>query len=64
MEAFRAQENNLMCEAVYFKYHDNILRMYFPNPKAVLPVQKKDGDSILLPWGRRQQQKGNLPLGG
>ncbi len=64
MEAFRAQENNLMCEATYFQYHDDILRMYFPNPKAVLPVQKKDGNSILLPWGRQQQQKGSLPLGG
>ncbi len=53
-----------MCEGVYFQHDDDILRVYFPNPKARLPVQKKDGSNILLPWGRRQQQSGNLPLGG
>jgi len=53
-----------MCGGVYFQQGDAVLRMYFPNPKAVLPVQKKDGGLILLPWGRRQQQTGNLPLGG
>ena len=53
-----------MCSGVYFQYQDDILRMYFPNPKAVLPVKNKDGSLILMPWGRRQQQAGNLPLGG
>lgn len=53
-----------MCGGVYFKSGDTILRMYFPNPKAVLPVQQKDGSIILLPWGRRQSQPGNLPIGG
>jgi len=53
-----------MCEGIYFQHGDDILRVYFPNPKAKLPAQKKDGSIILLPWGRRQQQAGNLPLGG
>ncbi|NOQ77084.1 MAG: hypothetical protein GQ475_04710 [Methylococcaceae bacterium] len=53
-----------MCGGVYFKQGEDILRMYFPNPKAVLPVQQKDGNIILLPWGRRQSQVGNLPMGG
>jgi hypothetical protein len=53
-----------MCGGVYFEYQGNVLRQYFPNPKAVLPVQKKDGSLILLPWGRRQSQMGNLPMGG
>jgi hypothetical protein len=53
-----------MCDGVYFEYQGNVLRQYFPNPKAVLPVQKKDGSIILLPWGRRQSQMGNLPMGG
>lgn len=38
--------------------------MYFPNPKALLPVKKKNGEISLLPWGRRKDQPGKLPLGG
>ena len=53
-----------MCGGVYFEHNGAILRQYFPNPKAVLPVQQKDGNIILLPWGRRQQQVGKLPMGG
>jgi hypothetical protein len=53
-----------MCGGVYFEHQGNILRQYFPNPKAVLPVQKKDGSLILMSWGRRQSQIGNLPMGG
>jgi len=53
-----------MCGGVYFEHSGSVLRHYFPNPKAVLPVQKKDGSIILLPWGRRQQQMGSLPMGG
>jgi len=53
-----------MCGGVYFQHGDDILRMYFPNPKAVLPVQKRDGNVVLLPWGRRKDQSGHLPMGG
>lgn len=53
-----------MCGGAYFQYGDEFMRMYFPNPKAMLPVLKKDGSHILLPWGRRQEQHGKLPLGG
>jgi hypothetical protein len=53
-----------MCGAAYFEHKGEVLRQYFPNPKAVLPVLKSDGGIILMPWGRRQQQVGNLPLGG
>ena len=53
-----------MCGGVYFEHQGDVLRQYFPNPKAVRPVQKKDGSLILIPWGRRQSQMGNLPLGG
>lgn len=53
-----------MCSGAYFQHGDDTLRMYFPNPKAVLPVLKKDGSQILVPWGRRQGQTGKLPLGG
>jgi len=53
-----------MCGGVYFEHKDDVLRQYFPNPKAVLPVRKKDDSLILMPWGRRQKQEGSLPLGG
>jgi hypothetical protein len=39
-------------------------RTYFPNPKARLPVRRRDGGIDLLPWGRRKHQAGRLPLGG
>jgi len=53
-----------MCGGVYYQYQGNVLRSYFPNPKAQLPVKKKDGSIVLLPWGRRKEQQGNLPMGG
>ena len=53
-----------MCGGVYYQYEGNLIRVYFPNPKATLPVQMKDGKVILLPWGRRKEQQGVLPMGG
>lgn len=53
-----------MCGAVYFNYGAETMRVYFPNPKAMLPVIKDDGGIVLLPWGRRKQQNGNLPVTG
>jgi len=53
-----------MCGGVYYTYNGNDTRFYFQNPKAVLPVKIRNGQSILLPWGRRKNQTGKLPLGG
>lgn len=53
-----------MCSGVYYTYHDKDIRLYFPNPKAMLPVRKRNGDVCLLPWGRRSEQPGRLPRGG
>lgn len=53
-----------MCGGVYYSCNGADIRVYFPNPKAQLPVRKKDGEVILLPWGRRREQAGILPLGG
>jgi hypothetical protein len=53
-----------MCGGVYYMIDGQEVRTYFPNPKACLPVKKKDGGLELLPWGRRKQQAGHLPLGG
>lgn len=53
-----------MAEGVMFSLHNEIQTVYFSNPKAVLPVRMTDGQVKLLPWGRRQTQSGELPLGG
>lgn len=53
-----------MCGGVYYTFEGQDIRVYFPNPAAQLPIRKKDGSSILLPWGRRKTQPGTLPLGG
>ncbi|VAW71869.1 hypothetical protein MNBD_GAMMA12-1803 [hydrothermal vent metagenome] len=53
-----------MCGGVYYTINDQDVRVYFPNPKAMLPVSLKKQKIDLLPWGRRQEQAGRLPLGG
>lgn len=53
-----------MCGGVYYSINDQDVRVYFPNPKAMLPVLKKNGELQQLPWGRRNGQQGKLPLGG
>ena len=53
-----------MCLAVHFLHDEKEYTPYFPNPYATLPIMNKNGDITLLPWGRRQSQTGNLPLGG
>jgi len=40
------------------------IKVYFPNPQAQLPILLKDSAITYLPWGRRKQQSGKLPLGG
>ena len=53
-----------MCGGIYYSINGQDVRVYFPNPKAVLPVRKKNGEIELLPWGRRKEQRGILPMGG
>ena len=53
-----------MCGGVHFDYQGEVYKSFFPNPYANLPVIKRDGVIELLPWGRRKEQPGNLPLGG
>ena len=53
-----------MCGGVYYSFSNDDLRVYFPNPKAMLPVVTRSGDPVLLPWGRRKEQSGELPKGG
>lgn len=53
-----------MCDGVYYLINGREVRTYFPNPKACLPVKKRSGGVEQLPWGRRKNQAGHLPLGG
>ncbi|GAB2199102.1 hypothetical protein [Sessilibacter sp. MAH4] len=53
-----------MCGGVRFKADGDELKIYFPNPKAVLPVRQKDGSHKLVAWGRRESQPGFMPRGG
>lgn len=53
-----------MCSGVYFTDNGEDIRVYFPNPKATLPVLTKTHTIQRVPWGRRQNQAGALPLGG
>lgn len=53
-----------MCGGVSYRYNGDDYRHYFPNPQATLPVQLKNGTLMLLPWGRRKEQAGQLPAGG
>jgi len=46
-----------MCGGAYFEHKGEVLRQYFPNPKAVLPVLKSDGGIILMPWGNLKSIK-------
>ena len=41
-----------------------MIKCYFSQHSALLPVKKNDGGIQLIPWGRRQHQLGHLPLGG
>ncbi|MFO7601803.1 MAG: low-specificity L-threonine aldolase, partial [Candidatus Desulfacyla sp.] len=47
-----------MCGGVYYSHQGQDIRVYFPNPKAQLPVRIRGGGIELLPWGRRKDQKG------
>jgi hypothetical protein len=53
-----------MCGGVYYIINGEEVRTYFPNPRACLPVKKREGGVELLPWGRRKEQAGHLPMGG
>jgi len=53
-----------MCGGVKFKHEGKELTVYFPNPKAVLPIRLKTGEHSLIKWGRRKEEQGALPPGG
>lgn len=53
-----------MCGGITYTYNNKTIKTYFPSPYAGLPIKLENGTFSLLPWGRRQEEAGNLPLGG
>lgn len=54
-----------MCGGIYYFHNGQPVRVYFPNPAAQLPIaMRNDHSPLLMPWGRRQKQHGQLPQGG
>ena len=53
-----------MCAGVECKDRNRIVRVYFPNPKAALPVRLKSGAASWLTWGRREGETPAFPQGG
>jgi hypothetical protein len=53
-----------MCLEVIYDVDGLEVRTTFDNPRARLPVRRRGGGLLLLPWGRRPRQHGALPGGG
>jgi hypothetical protein len=54
-----------MCGGVEAREADKVWKIYFPNPKAALPVMFPDGGQIdWIHWGRRREEIGGSPRGG
>lgn len=55
-----------MCGGVkYTDKQNKIWTVYFPSPKAALPVLKKDGDIEWVIWGKRKEEDApQFPNGG
>lgn len=53
-----------MCQSVIYIHNGHEIKTEFSNSKALLPVRTKQHIDELVPWGRRKNQLGKLPLGG
>lgn len=53
-----------MCDGILYHHFGELVRVYFTSPNAKLPVRLRNGFIEELPWGRREKQRGGLPLGG
>ena len=53
-----------MCGGVSYSEGQQAIRCYFPNPYAQLPVVTRHNSVVMVRWGRRRGEQGQLPLGG
>lgn len=52
-----------MCYGVLYDHEGHSLQSHFSRASAVLPVCTKTGGHVLVPWGRRPDEPGALPVG-
>lgn len=54
-----------MCAGVkYIEPSGKEWKVYFPNPKAALPVAQDDGSVEWVSWGRRREEQASFVQGG
>lgn len=54
-----------MCSGVrYIETTGKEWKVYFPNPKAALPIIKTDGNIEWVKWGRRKEEQAPFVQGG
>lgn len=54
-----------MCGGVEAREAEKVWKIYFPNPRAALPVLLQDGGQLdWIQWGRRKEEPGDGPPGG
>ncbi|HXF67896.1 MAG TPA: hypothetical protein VNK67_14515 [Burkholderiales bacterium] len=51
-----------MCAGIELLREGRIVRVYFPAPRAALPVLTREGSELLLPWGARGREYDALGL--
>ena len=47
-----------------YQHQDKKRTIYFSHANAMLPVRLANGEIRLVKWGRRQDENGEMPLGG
>jgi hypothetical protein len=52
-----------MCRAVRYQFEGEEYEPYFTSPLARLPVRMKNGQQLLVPWGRRPREQCTSPFG-
>lgn len=53
-----------MCHKVVFYHQNHCYQIAFDQSYAKLPILLRNGQTLLMPWGRRNQTPSSLPLGG
>ncbi|WP_421684487.1 hypothetical protein HKW98_09070 [Stutzerimonas urumqiensis] len=54
-----------MCGGVEARDAERSYKVYFPNPKAAIPVMLEGGEALgWVRWGRRREEPGKGPQGG
>jgi len=53
-----------VCGGIAYQSPADLIKVFFPNPRAALPVRLRSGEVEWVTWGRRQHEEGNMPNGG